>query len=559
MDEKKINVDQAEQEKTEEQHSAAKQKPEKEQKPKKEKRAKKPKKLRNQALLRRGGYAVAITAAVLAGLVVLNVLVGVLAKRVTLEFDMSADKENSITTENIDYLRGLDKEVTLTMCAAENDYSEGGYMAYYAQYYYGISSDASDYYKQTLTLLNKYPTYNNKITLRYVDTQSTEYTEITSKYPNANLAYGDIIVSCEQGGSERYKVVGFKDIYVLSEDSTYASYGYTTSEVTGNNLETAVTGAIDYVTSGKIKKIAVYTGHSTTDHTAGYQTLLTANNYEVTVLDDAILTALSDEYDAVVIAAPTSDFIASELDVLSAFLDNDDQLGKGLLFFADAAAPHLKNFYEFLEEWGIAVGEGILFETNSGNHIADDPTTMGLYPTEEESDLTSGMQVCITGYNAPLAKVFDSEGNVTVTTPVASLESVVAAPVGTGAGWTGAGDYTKQSYPGVLQSEKMTYNNDNQEIASYVFAFSSIEFIESEYLEYASLSNKEITLACAERAVGAEGSDISFISKTITNESYSDAVTESSANFIRILFMFLLPIVTIAAGVVIYIRRRNAQ
>ena len=36
------------------------------------KKAARPKKLKNQALLRRGGYSVAITAAVLAGLIVLN-------------------------------------------------------------------------------------------------------------------------------------------------------------------------------------------------------------------------------------------------------------------------------------------------------------------------------------------------------------------------------------------------------------------------------------------------------------------------------------------------------
>ncbi len=523
------------------------------------KKARKPKKLRNQALLRRGGYAVAITAAVLAGLIVLNVLVGALAKRITLEFDMSIDKESSVSTENIEYLRSLKKPVTITMCANEDDYYQNGYMAYYAQYSYGISSDASDYYKQTLTLLNKYPNYNKNITLRYIDTQSTAFTEITSKYSASQISYGDIIVSCEQNGNERYKVIGFQDIYAVQEDSSYAAYGYSTSAVSGNNLETAVTGAIEYVTSSKTKKIAFYTGHSATDYTQAYQTLLKSNNYEITVISEAILTSISDEFDAVIIAAPTSDFIAAELDVLSAFLDHDGQLGKGLLFFANAAAPHLPNFYEFLEEWGIAVGEGILFETNSGNHITDDPTTMGIYPTEEETDLTGGMQVCIVGYNVPLTAAYESQGSVAVTVPMATLESVVAAPVGTGANWTGAGAYTKQSYAGVIQSKKSEYNSDNEEIASYVFAFSSTAFIESEYLEYASIANQDISLACAERAVGAENTGISFLSKTITNESFADKVSEANTNLIRVLFMFFLPILMIAAGIYVFIRRRNAQ
>ena len=528
----------------------------KEKKPKKVK-AKKPKKLKNQALLRKGSFSVAITAAVLAGIIILNVLVSALSKRFVLEFDMSAEKENSMSEENIDYLKNLDAEVQITVCATPEDY-EGGYMSYYAQNLYGVTSDATDYYKQTIKLLDKYPAYNDKISLRYIDTQDSQFTEISSKYSNEKLSYGDIIVSCTKNGSERYKIVGFSDVYNLSEDSTYASYGYTTSTVGGNNVETAVTSAIAYVTSNKTKKAALITGHSKNDYTADYQTLLKENNYEITVISDSMIGSISDEYDAVIIAAPTADFLGAELDALSEFLENDGKLGKGLIFFADASAPYLTNLYDFLEQWGIAVGEGILFETNSQNYMPDDPMTMGTYPTSSDNDITSGMNLCITGYNVPITAAFESEGNITVTSLMSTPESVVAAPVGTAASWTGADDYTKQSYSSVIQAEMSDYDDDNNEISSYVLAFSSIEFIQSEYNEQPSVANKNITLAAAERAVGAENTGISFISKTITNESYSDSVTDSSAGIIRILFMFILPIACIALGIYIFIRRKNA-
>ena len=531
--------------------------PETDKKGKKVKKEKKPKKLKNQALLRKGSFSVAITAAVLAGIILLNVLVGALSKRFVLEFDMSAEKENSMSEENIDYLKNLDAEVQITVCATPEDY-EGGYMSYYAQNLYGVTSDATDYYKQTIKLLDKYPAYNDKISLRYIDTQDSKFTEISSKYSNEKLSYGDIIVSCTKNGSERYKIVGFSDVYNLSEDSTYAAYGYTTSTVGGNNVETAVTSAIAYVTSNKTKKAALITGHSKNDYTSDYQTLLKENNYEITVISDSMIGSISDEYDAVIIAAPTADFLGAELDALSEFLENDGKLGKGLIFFADASAPYLTNLYDFLEQWGIAVGEGILFETNSQNYMPDDPMTMGTYPTSSDNDITSGMNLCITGYNVPITAAFESEGNITVTSLMSTPESVVAAPVGTAASWTGADDYTKQSYSSVIQAEMSDYDDDNNEISSYVLAFSSIEFIQSEYNEQPSVANKNITLAAAERAVGAENTGISFISKTITNESYSDSVTDSSAGIIRILFMFILPIACIALGIYIFIRRKNA-
>lgn len=529
----------------------------KEKKPKKDK-PKKPKMLKNQALLRRGGYSVAITAAVLAGLIVLNVLVSALSKRFVLEFDMSTDKINSMSEENIDYLRNLDAEVTVTVCAEKEGYT-GGYMSYYAQNLYGISSDATEYFEQTLKLLDKYPAYSDKITLNYVDTQGTEFTEISQKYSNEKLYYGDIIVShTAENGNERYKVLGFEDVYSLYEDTTYAAYGYTTSSVNGNKVETAVTGAIAYVTSTKTKKVAFITGHSKADYTEDYKQLLTDNNYEITEISDSLVGTISNEFDAVVIAAPTVDFIGSELDCLSEFLDNDGKLGKGLLFFADASAPYLTGLYDFLGQWGISVEEGILFETNESNHMADDPMTMGIYPTSDSEELTSGMQLCITGYNVPMTTLFETEGSITVTSLMSSLDSVVAAPVGTSVGWTGAGDYTQQSYHSIIQADWSEYNDDNELVSSYVFAFGTTEYLQSAYNEYTSVSNKDMTLACTERAVGAEDTGISFVSKTITDESFADSVSEAGTRVIRIIFMALLPIASIAAGIYIFIRRRNA-
>ena len=521
----------------------------------KAKKEKKAKKLKNQVLLRKGSFSVAITAAVLAGIILFNVLVGALSNRFVLEFDMSAEKENSMSEENIDYIKGLKTEIEITVCATPDDYV-GGYMDYYAQKLYSVSDDATDYYKQTVTLLDKYSAYNNKITLRYVDTQDSEFTEISSKYSNESLTYGDIIVSCTE--NEHYKIVGFEDIYKLNEDTTYASYGYTTNTVAGNNIETAVTSAIAYVTSDKIKNVALLTGHSKQDYTSDYQALLKDNNYEITVISDSMIGSISKEYDAVIIPAPTTDFLGSELEALSEFLDNDGKLGKGLIFFADASAPYLTNFYDFLGEWGIAVGEGILFETNSQNYMPEDPMTMGTYPTSSDNDITKGMNLCITGYNVPITAAFEAEGRITVTSLMSTPESVVAAPVGTAANWTGADEYPKQSYSSVVQSKTVNYDSDNNELKSYVFAFSSVEFIYSSYNEQSSVSNKNITLAAAERAVGAEDTGISFVSKTITNESFADSVTESSLRVVRAIFMIIFPIACVVIGIYIFIRRKNA-
>lgn len=524
----------------------------KDKKPKKEKA----KKIKNQALLKRGSYSLAITAAVVAGAIILNILVGALTDRFVLEFDMSLNKDNSISEENIEYIKGIEDKVTVTVCADEETYSS--YMGYYAQQYYSVSDDAAtSYYDQTVTLVNKYADYNKNITVNFVDTQSTKFTEISSKYSSEKLMYGDIIISTEKDGAEKHKIISYDDIYYLYEDTTYASYGMSFYTVSGNNIETALTSAISYVTSDKIKRAAIITGHSATDYTATYQTLLKDNNYETEIISDSLVTEISSEYDLVVIPCPSTDFIGTELDAVSEFLDNDGKLGKGLIFVADVTAPYLTNLYDFLEQWGIVVEDGILFETNSSNHMADDPTTLGSYTTEAD-DILSGMSVCITGYNAPMYAGFESEGGITVTSFMETPDSVVAAPKGVDTSWTEADNYETDTYSTVIQAAKSDYDEDNNPITSYVTAFSSTHFLESEYSEYSSVSNKDVLFAVSERGAGADKTDISFVSKYIDEESFADQVTEASSNTMRIIFMIILPIICIAAGIYIYIKRRNA-
>ena len=518
-------------------------------------KAKKPKKLKNQALLKKGSYSMAITAAVVAGAIILNVLVSALADRFVLEFDMSANKDNSISQENIDFIKGIDSEINVTVCADDDTYSE--YMGYYAQQYNVSDDSAASYYDQTVTLINKYGDYNKNIKINFIDTQSTEFAEISSKYSTQKLAYGDIIVSSGKAEEEKSKIIGFKDIYNLYEDTTYASYGMSFYTVSGNNIETALTSAISYVSSDKIKKAAIITGHSAKDYTTTYQAILKDNNYETTLISDSIVTEISDEFDVVVIPCPTVDFIGTELDALSSFLDNDGKLNKGLIFFADVSAPYLTNLYEFLGEWGIVIEDGILFETNENNHMPDDPTTIGSYVTDGD-DMLSGMNTCITGYNVPMYAGFENQDSITVTPLMQTPETPVAAPKGTGADWTGAGDYKSKAYSTAMMAKKSTYDDDNKLIASYVTAFSSLHFLESEYSEYSSLSNKNLVLAVTEKLAGADDTGISFVSKYIEEESFADKVTETSANIIRLIFMILLPIACIAIGVYIYIRRRNA-
>ncbi len=516
-------------------------------------------KIKNENLFKKGGYSLAITALVLVGLIVINWLMSALATRFNLEIDMTSDQKNSISEENVEYLKNIEDDVIITVCGAEDNFAD--YMTYYAQQLYGItiSSNAeAEYFAQTTKLIEKYPAYNNHITVNYVDMQSTEYTAITTNYSDMDLQFGDILVTSSASGKERVRHLAFDDIYAVSSGDS--SYYYQTYSVTANRVESALTSAIAYVTSSDSKKIGIISGHSSNDYTEAYISLLTDNNYDITDISDKIVTDIPTDLDAIVISAPTSDFVDSEIDAISDFLENGGNLGKGLIYFADATCPTLPNLTSFLTQWGISLSEGILFETYDSNHIQDSPSTMGVYLTELEDDnITENMSYAIADYIAPMNVCETASSDITAVALMQTLETAVVAPIGSASDWADYTDDDKQQYDAVIMSEQSKYDSDNNLLTSYIMAFSSVEFVQSTWSSYSDLCNQDIVLACTDRASHVDDTSITFTSKVITDESFSTDVTQNKVTTVRIIFVALIPIIIIAFGIVIFVRRRNAQ
>ena len=197
--------------------------------PQKEKKQKAPKvkKLKNQLLLKRGGYSLAITALFLVAVIIINVLVGALANRFNLEYDLSTDKVSTMDEKNIEYIKDIKQNIKITVCASEENYTS--YMLNYIQSSYSLSDDYTDYYNQTLKLINKYGDLNDKITVEYVDMYNDPaFDAIQQKYSNEGIQYGDIIITTaakvDGKDTERFKIVGFEDIYYLAEDTSNSYY-----------------------------------------------------------------------------------------------------------------------------------------------------------------------------------------------------------------------------------------------------------------------------------------------------------------------------------------------
>ena len=94
--------------------------------------------------------------------------------------------------------------------------------------------------------------------------------------------------------------------------------------------------------------------------------------------------------------------------------------------------------------------------------------------------------------------------------------------------------------------------------SSRVIAFGSIEYIHSDWISNSRLSNMNVAVSAAEYAAHAEDGGMTFVTKKITDESFAESVTASSSAVVRTVFMFILPVAVLAAGIYVFVKRRNA-
>ncbi len=518
-------------------------------------------KMRNSFLFKRGGYAVLAIAIVLTGAILINVLMSFLAKRVDLEYDLTRDKKHSISEENAEYIKSVDKEVNIYVMAASAEEYYGGYMNYYAQQM-GYTDSTGAYYEQTTKFLEKYADLNKNINVIYMDPYGTQMADISTKYPDSFM-YGDILVTCSFTTSagaklDNYRNLTLTDIYVAEDTSGMASMGYDYYYINGSCLETSLTSAVASVISEETKKVAFLASHSKEGVYDYFKGILELNNFKVDDITGDILKEIPQEYDAAVLVAPVKDFTKEELNALSVFLEGDGKLGKTLMFYGDTGYQNLPNLYNFLSEWGIEIEKGIVFETNDGYYMDGDHSTyLSLAQTGVPFTISNAF---LSGYNIPMYENGGDYGGRTTQTIIATESTSVIVPVSADPSSAPSKDLEKRRLSSAIISTQEDFDNStNKSIASRVIAFSSIDFISQAYIEgYASNIDYKLTALNALRyGTGMSEKTITFENKTIDATSELYVTSSAAVRAVRIIFIGIIPLLVLAAAFAIFFIRRN--
>ncbi len=494
----------------------------------------------NKRRLKYGSLATVITVGFLAALVLVNVIVSLLLERFPLDIDLTPDKRFALTEDSAAYIRDLSRDVSITVLAAESRFSAAG----------SQGNEIGDLYKQAYEVLQNYERYSGgHIKVSFVDPVTNP--TVTQAYPNESFTAGDMIVESDL----RMKKVALNSLFSYSQSQYDGSVTYR------SEAEQNLTSAIMYVTDENPVTVSVLTGFDTPDISA-YLELLKANNYEV-VEQDLLTGDVDQEAAFVILPQPSGDLSAEQVKKLEAYLDNDGNFGKGLVFVASQTSPVGPVLKSFLAEWGVSVGDGFLYETSDGNFLQNPFNMLNriVDDTTVEAMGNASAAPLLAPYARPLELVFGpsasgdgtyASGYRTARILTESSDTAVVIPADYGEDFDPYAQ-PQQSYPTMVLTSRMKYEGMTP-MTSYVVTISSPEMLSSTYMTYQMFSNSSLMAAVNER-LAARKAQVTILPLNISVNSIT--ITDAQVKTYMVILVILVPVATLAAGVIIWLRRRH--
>ncbi len=522
----------------------------------------KEKKLRSAFRLKYGTYATAITAIFIALIVLINAVVSVVCERYPLTVDFTTDKMYTVNEENIEFIKGVDYKVKLSVLFSEENYTNASVIYNTTQIY---DATGGNYLKQTADLLKQYNKYNKNITVEFLDATNqqvvSQVLEAFEDVDTSSLNYGDILVECYVDGevkAPRRGIISLSDCYELeSEDDTgyYEAMGYAvTQTVKGNNIEQAVANGIFKTANLTSISAAVITANSNSIYVEDFKKVCADNAITLETCGTITNTDFS-KYDVMIICAPIDDYTTLEIKAISQWLENDGKKGKTLLFFASATSPDLPNLYAFLEDWGIAVEKGYTYYSKDSRYYSTDRTNIYLESmlTDYTSSVDNSSYGYIANYMVPISAVYEAKDTRSVEAILQTSDmSTYKKPIDDSS-WEASG--AGNNFPAMMISK-----DEYEGSKSNVIVCSSADFLTNSFTTTKSDNGNYALLINVLNNTSRNDED-KFVMETKVLADTSGMFTTSTTNaqniIIAIIFVGLIPLGLIATAIFVYIRRKN--
>lgn len=461
--------------------------------------------------LKFGAYSSGLVVLGIAITVFVNMVVGNLPENMK-KIDVTTEKLYSLTEQTKDFLGTLQEDVTIYVLANEK------------------SMDTL-----VVQTLERYTGLSKHIKVEYVDPAVSP--KFYTQYTDSSVSSGSLIVV----GEKRNKVIDYNALYETSVD--YTTYS---TNVTGYDAEGQLTSALAYVTSENMPKVYNITGHGELEWEASFKAVIEKENVEFEDITLLNYEQIPEDAECIIINAPTNDFSKDDADKVLAYLKSG---GKAIVT-ATWTEEAMTNFESILDWYGISIAEGIVVEQSS-EHYYQYPVL--LVPEVEADSLTDGI------YGSYNILVQMARGLVTNENADDSVE--ISTLLSTSDSAFSKVDITATTYdkeegdidgPFALGMKAVKTEGDT-ESTLLVFGSEGL-FTESSNMMVAG-ANLQLFTNCLSSlvehettvAIAVKSYELSFLS-----------LTQSQMVLLGLITTIIIPIVTLVAGVVIWLKRRKA-
>ncbi len=462
-----------------------------------------------------GVFSTGFIAVGIAATVVINLIVSELPSSLT-SIDLTSSKLYSLTQDTKDYLKTLDKDITIYVIASEDS----------------VDSTISE-------TLKRYEDNSDHITVEYKDpAQSPTFYQ---QYTDSSISSGSLIVTC----GEQSRVIDYNDLF--ETDFDYTTY---TSTVTGYDGEGQITSALQYVTSDSMQKIYQIKGHGETALSGNFSKAIEKANLSSETLNLMDEDAVPEDAQCLIINAPTSDFSEDDAEKVITYLNNGGNL---LVTTNSEVTEGMTNFESILSAYGITRQKGMIAESDTSMYYQN---PFYLLPDVASSMFTSGTSGAY--IFAPYAEgltVPEDTDDMTYTALLTTSDSaILKADVQNATSYDYEDGDTKGSFALGVAAQKTI---DEETVSTMVVYSAAVMFTDSADQ---MVSGNNSTLFASTLGQLTEDDDDTAVSVVIPVKEYNVSMLTVSASaqiLLSISFVLLLPLALVVAGVLIWLKRRK--
>ncbi|MBE6847014.1 MAG: hypothetical protein E7503_02635 [Ruminococcus sp.] len=503
------------------------------------------KRVKRMKKLKYGTLATVLTALFVAAVVVVNIIVGVLNDRYHWNIDLTSSGLYEIDEQTVTYLNQLQTDIELVVLADEAEFQ------------------SVSMFKVIDETLNRFKAEGNgHISVEYLN--MTKNPEAVKKYSanyNGEFKDGDIIVASKN----LVRVVAFDDVIHTEQSIDYATYSYVYNYtfIGEQSLLAAIMGVtelnpIHVALLATLGGETIYHGYDAYNYRS-IKELLEKNNYQCTEMDVTKDVLDPSKYEMAVLCAPMNDLTQAQIDQLSEFLYNEGNYERKLLYFASPFQTETPNLDAFLETWGISVGKSLVYDNTAGNYVYTALDMMKEIPSVTLTDsayadkLANKKLPIVAPMCRPLELLFESNSGRTTDALLVTGETAYLTPLTTKEDEDSSNEKVETGSFIVAALGHQHNTVSSETFTSSVAVFGSW-FVDANVIEERSYNNADYFVTVVNTMCDKENT-VTIAEKSLDTTTIT--ITDAQVKTTRNIVVIIIPLLVAAAGVVVYIRRKN--